>query len=133
MTPQELAAVFQAGAEAVSGIGMLREEELPSELYGPAAVRRALEAMAAKAGDTGGKTATYQDPVITWRPEGRPDAIPRTVPPPGEFTVTRSEIEIRPQRALVHIWYAAVPAEPACYRSAIGALVHGPGCSCPVT
>jgi hypothetical protein len=51
VTPGELAEVFRAGAEAVSGIAMLRDEELPSELYGPAAVRRALEAMGAKAAE----------------------------------------------------------------------------------
>jgi hypothetical protein len=133
MTPQELAAVLRAGARAFTGTGLLREEDLPAELYGPAALRRSLEAMADRAGDIGRQAATYRDPVIIWRPEERPGVLPQAVPPPGEFTVTRSEINIRPQGAVVHIWYAAVPAVPACYRSAIGALVHGPGCTCPVT
>ena len=58
MNPAEWAEVFQAGAEAVSGIGMLREEGLPPELYGAAAVRRALEAMELKALQIAGRSAT---------------------------------------------------------------------------
>ena len=49
MTAEQWAEVFRAGADAISGIAMLREEGLPSDLYGAAAVRRALEAMEAKA------------------------------------------------------------------------------------
>lgn len=136
MTPQELAAVLRAGARAFTGTGLLREEDLPSELYGPAALRRSLEAMADRADDIGKQAGvTYQNPVITWLPEtGLPRRHLPGDPPSGPFTVIRSEVVIREDRGpVVRIWYAAVPAVPACYRSAIGALVHGPGCTCPVT
>jgi hypothetical protein len=56
---------------------------------------------------------TYRNPVITWRPEFSPDKLPQPDPPPGPFTVTRSEIVIRPQGPVVHIWYALIPAERA--------------------
>jgi hypothetical protein len=55
-----------------------------------------------------------RNPVIAWRNEARPDSVPQPVPPPwdaGIWEVTRSEIVIRPQGAVVHIWYAAIPAE----------------------
>jgi hypothetical protein len=49
MDADQWAEVFEAGANAVSGIDMLREEALPESLYGVAAVKRALEAMEQKA------------------------------------------------------------------------------------
>lgn len=133
MRAGELAEVFRAGAEAVSGIAMLREEGLPSELYGPAAVRRSLEAMEAKATEiedrgkapvpdpamTVSRTrrmapVTYQDPVIAWLPEaGFPQGQIASSPPPVPFTVTRSEVIIRQDQApVVHIWFTLVPAVP---------------------
>ena len=55
----------------------------------------------------------YRNPVICWLDEMNPGSV-RQVPPPAPFTVTRSEIGIRPAAApFVHIWYALVPAEPA--------------------
>jgi hypothetical protein len=54
----------------------------------------------------------YLDPVIVWLSELHPQKIPRAEPPPGPFTVTRSEAVIRPQGASVHIWWAVMPAVP---------------------
>jgi hypothetical protein len=56
---------------------------------------------------------TYQNPVLAWWPETSPGKGPLTEPPPGPFTVTRSEVIIRQDQApLVHIWYAAIPVVP---------------------
>jgi hypothetical protein len=57
---------------------------------------------------------TYQNPVLVWLPEtSLPPGRLSSDPPPVPFTVTRSEIIIRQDEApLVHIWYAAIPAEP---------------------
>lgn len=53
----------------------------------------------------------YLNPVIAWHNELHPSDLPRPDPPPGPFTVTRSEIAIRDDAApVVHIWYAAAPA-----------------------
>lgn len=49
MTAEELAEVFDAGEAAVSGVSLVRDPGLPPDLYGPAAVARALHAMAGKA------------------------------------------------------------------------------------
>ncbi len=61
-----------------------------------------------------GKT-TIRNPVIAWRNEMRPGEQPRPDPPPAQFTVTRSEVAIRPQGTTVHIWYALVPAVAAAH------------------
>jgi hypothetical protein len=58
-------------------------------------------------------SGTYRNPQLIWRSELHPERMPHPDPPPGSFTVTRSEIVFRPQGPAVHIWYAAVPAEPA--------------------
>jgi hypothetical protein len=126
MTPEELAGVFRAGADAA-----LTGEDLPSELYAPAAVARALLAMEARTLEIGvrGKAGavpvpdpatpatgrmTYRNPVIAWRPESaEPGGEPRIEPPPVPFTVTRSEVVIRPGQApVVYIWFAVIPAVP---------------------
>jgi hypothetical protein len=58
--------------------------------------------------------ATYENPVLAWLNEMRPDRLPEPDPPPGPFTVTRSEVVIRDGVApVVRIWYGpAAPAEP---------------------
>jgi hypothetical protein len=55
VTPAEWAEVFHAGAHAISGIDMLRQPGLPPELYGAAAVKRALEAMELKCEQIAGR------------------------------------------------------------------------------
>lgn len=55
----------------------------------------------------------YRNPVLAWHSELNPEKLPLREPPPGPFTVTRSEVVIRPQGAVVHIWFAAIPAERA--------------------
>ena len=67
-----------------------------------------------QARDTGGNMAVYRDPVIVWRDERQPNAMPLPEAPPGPFKVTRSEIIIRPSTgAVVHIWCTREPAVPA--------------------
>lgn len=73
-----------------------------------------------------------RDAVFTWRDEDSPLATAHPGPPHVPFSITRSEILIRDGQApLVHVWFTALPPEQAatCYTSAIGASVHGPGCT----
>lgn len=56
MTAEQWAEVFRAGADAVPGTAILREEGLPAGvLYGAAALKRALDAMEAKALEIAGR------------------------------------------------------------------------------
>lgn len=51
-----------------------------------------------------------RNPVIAWRSELSPGKL-RRGPPPAPFTVTRSEVRIRLQGTIVHIWYALTPED----------------------
>lgn len=62
---------------------------------------------------SGGFASVIRNPVIAWHNELSPDELPRPEPPPAPFTVTRSEIVTTPAKTVVHIWCAAVRAEPA--------------------
>lgn len=61
-----------------------------------------------------GNAVVYQNPVLAWRNEISPDALPEREPPQLPFQITRSEVVVQPERSwvIVHIWYALIPAVP---------------------
>ena len=60
-----------------------------------------------------GKTTIRNPRFIWWNETGQYTAYARSDPPPGPFTISRSEVRITRRSTTVHIWYALVPAVPA--------------------